>query len=1079
MTHRVRSALDRFLALGVALAIATVVAVVPLAAQQTTGKVEGTVTDQAGAPITGAQVLVIGTSFGAITDQKGYYFINNVPVGTYSLRIQFIGFQAVEIQGARVVGGQTSTQNAKLQPSAVQVATVNITAASNPIVPRDEVASKAIVSGDLVNNLPTDDVRNVISLVPGVVESGAGAGVSIRGGRPGSANVYIDGAPVRSTNFGSQAINIGTNAVEEASVTTGALGVEFGNAQAGVIAYNSRSGGSKFSGSLNWSTDEPFNNSMSVGYNRFEGSLGGPITGNLRFFVSGVLQGQVAQFLGSGWDQVPTYAMAGTDTNVAFVDKGGHTESVAIPLFVQASGQCDQGSNHGFECTGQRLPYNWSTNQQYQGKLSYSYGSGSSISLSGLANGNQGRNWPGSVIGDPALYSGSHTWSRLAVMNLNHTFFKETERALALNVNLSWGQNRGITGMLSPQSELDTRNPTMGMEFSNLNFAGIGNEPFPITDQVIRNIRSNSGDCLAANGSDCRIPYLNRTDLRNVQPYRMNPYGLVGQNYFTQGSNSNINLNAEDRYRGFGQVDWQLDKFNRLNLGGEYNTTNLAYLNSSITSQFAMDAYVVQPKTYAWWASDRLDLGDVVLELGLRYDAMNSDGLFANTPAFIASNPAWQNGTATNDAAYQASLNAVMTPAVWHHALQPRIRVSFPITERTDFRLSYSQQVNTPDFNTLLSGTNNDISFTNTNDQFGRDVGFGKSIAFEFGIRHAFSQNLVLDVAAYNRNSVSDLAYRLQRYPDPSFPGAFRDLNVLTTADFGYSRGIDLKLDERVGSWFLFSGSYTFQQAKNTGSDPFTYLNTAAREAAQVTGDRSPPAEQPLPTDDNRTHNFVGGISINVPKDWQKGQTLGAILQNVGAYASFRIVSGLPYTRLVNTGQGSVGPRAGFGLGGNAAEALNSSTMPWTKAFDLRVTKGFRLSSMDVTVFGDFRNLFNFKNVTSLFVETGDVVNPVYQTNVLSPEFSSLQIEAQQEGKNLPGGAIDLRPSCSTWTATDQGVVNCVNLRRVEARFGNGDGVYTLDEQTAALNAWYNLVAGPQNFYGPPRSIRVGFELSF
>jgi len=664
-------------------------------------------------------------------------------------------------------------------------------------------------------------------------------------------------------------------------------------------------------------------------------------------------------------------------------------------------------------------------------------------------------------------------------MNLNHTFFKETERALALNVNLSWGQNRGITGMLSPQSELDTRNPTMGMEFSNLNFAGIGNEPFPITDQVIRNIRSNSGDCLAANGSDCRIPYLNRTDLRNVQPYRMNPYGLVGQNYFTQGSNSNINLNAEDRYRGFGQVDWQLDKFNRLNLGGEYNTTNLAYLNSSITSQFAMDAYVVQPKTYAWWASDRLDLGDVVLELGLRYDAMNSDGLFANTPAFIASNPAWQNGTATNDAAYQASLNAVMTPAVWHHALQPRIRVSFPITERTDFRLSYSQQVNTPDFNTLLSGTNNDISFTNTNDQFGRDVGFGKSIAFEFGIRHAFSQNLVLDVAAYNRNSVSDLAYRLQRYPDPSFPGAFRDLNVLTTADFGYSRGIDLKLDERVGSWFLFSGSYTFQQAKNTGSDPFTYLNTAAREAAQVTGDRSPPAEQPLPTDDNRTHNFVGGISINVPKDWQKGQTLGAILQNVGAYASFRIVSGLPYTRLVNTGQGSVGPRAGFGLGGNAAEALNSSTMPWTKAFDLRVTKGFRLSSMDVTVFGDFRNLFNFKNVTSLFVETGDVVNPVYQTNVLSPEFSSLQIEAQQEGKNLPGGAIDLRPSCSTWTATDQGVVNCVNLRRVEARFGNGDGVYTLDEQTAALNAWYNLVAGPQNFYGPPRSIRVGFELSF
>jgi len=1079
MTHRVRSAFDRFVALGVAAGIAICIAVVPLAAQQTTGKIEGTVTDQAGAAIAGAQVLVQGTSFAGITDQKGYYFVNNVPVGTYTLRVQFIGFQVLEIQGLKVLGGQTVTQNGKLTPSAVQVAVVNVTAAANPIVPRDQVTSKSIVSGDLVNHLPTDDVRNVISLQPGVVESNSGAGLSIRGGRPGEANVYVDGAPVRSTNFGSQAINVGTNAVEEATVTTGALGVEFGNAQSGVISYNTRSGGSKYSGSFNYMTDEPFGNSMSVGLNRFEGSIGGPIAGNLRFFVSGVLQGQVSQFIGAGWDQVPTYLMGGTDTTVQFQDANGNTVSQAIPLFIQASGQCDKAANHNFDCTGIQRPYNWSTGQQYQGKLSYTYGLGSSIALSGLATGDQGRNWPGSVIGDPALFSGYHNWARLAVANLNHTFFKEPERELALNVNLSWGENRGIAGSLDPASEASTRNPSMGIDFSPLNFGFAGNMPFPITDAVIRNIRSNAGECAASNGSDCRIPYLNRTDLRNVQPYRMNPYGLVGQNWFTGGSSATGTLNAEDRYRAFAQVDWQLDKFNRLNLGGEYNTTSLRYWSSNIISQIFMDAYDVKPKTYALWAADRLDLGDVVLELGLRYDAMNSDGLFANTPGRIFTNPLWQNGTVTNDAAYQASLDSVMTPASWHTALEPRIRVSFPITERTDFRLSYSQQVNTPDFNTLLSASNNDLSFTNTNDAFGRDIGFGKSIAFEFGVRHAFTPDLVLDVSAYNKNKVSDPSYRLKPYSDPSNPGSVLDINVLTSADFGYSRGIDFKLDKRIGSWLVFSGSYTFQQAKNTGSDPFTYLNTAARAAQQITGERAAPAEQPLPTDDNRTHNFVGAISLTVPRDWQKGQTLGTIFQNVGAYASFRLVSGLPYTRIENTGQGSVGPRAGFGLTGNAAEPLNASTMPWIKAFDLRVTKGFHFSSMDLTLVGDFRNLFNFQNVTSLFVETGDVVNPKYQENTLSPEYASLQTEAQQNGVNLPGGAIDLRPSCSTWTATSQGVVDCVNLRRVEARFGNGDGVYTLDEQTRALNAWYNMAAGPQNFYGTPRSIRVGFELSF
>jgi len=39
-------------------------------------------------------------------------------------------------------------------------------------------------------------------------------------------------------------------------------------------------------------------------------------------------------------------------------------------------------------------------------------------------------------------------------------------------------------------------------------------------------------------------------------------------------------------------------------------------------------------------------------------------------------------------------------------------------------------------------------------------------------------------------------------------------------------------------------------------------------------------------------------------------------------------------------------------------------------------------------------------------------------------------------------------------------------LRRTEARFGNADGTYTLDEQTRALNAYYDAFNGPQWLYG-------------
>src|SRR5207302_6439973 len=109
MMHRVRSAVVRFAVLCSAFALAIGIATSSLAAQEVTGKVEGTVSDQAGAPVANAQVFVVGTSFGAVTNDKGYYFINNVPVGTYSMRAQFIGYAPSEVRAVRVLGGPTLT----------------------------------------------------------------------------------------------------------------------------------------------------------------------------------------------------------------------------------------------------------------------------------------------------------------------------------------------------------------------------------------------------------------------------------------------------------------------------------------------------------------------------------------------------------------------------------------------------------------------------------------------------------------------------------------------------------------------------------------------------------------------------------------------------------------------------------------------------------------------------------------------------------------------------------------------------------------------------------------------------------
>ncbi|MBW3660787.1 MAG: carboxypeptidase-like regulatory domain-containing protein [Gemmatimonadetes bacterium] len=74
---------------------------------QVTGKVIGTVTDRdTGQPLVGAQVVVEGTNLGNVTNEDGYYFINNTPVGVQEITAQYLGYQT-QTQEQRVLAGQT------------------------------------------------------------------------------------------------------------------------------------------------------------------------------------------------------------------------------------------------------------------------------------------------------------------------------------------------------------------------------------------------------------------------------------------------------------------------------------------------------------------------------------------------------------------------------------------------------------------------------------------------------------------------------------------------------------------------------------------------------------------------------------------------------------------------------------------------------------------------------------------------------------------------------------------------------------------------------------------------------------
>ena len=420
-----------------------------------------------------------------------------------------------------------------------------------------------------------------------------------------------------------------------------------------------------------------------------------------------------------------------------------------------------------------------------------------------------------------------------------------------------------------------------------------------------------------------------------------------------------------------------------------------------------------------------------------------------------------------------------------HNYLSPHVQVSFPVTDRTNFRLSYSHQVQTPDFALLLGGINTDLNNTNTNQVYGADLDFGKTIAFEFGIRHAFSDDMVLDVAAYNKDIVSDPAARLVTLFDPTL-GRDNDFRILTNLDFGNVRGVDVRLDRRFGNYFNGTVSYSYQSAKNTGSDPFTYTNYGSRIVNQVGGNNGaqPPPQGILATDNSRPHTLASAFSISLPGDWRKGSMAGSILGNVSVFSTFRYTSGTAYTKC------GISPEEQSVLSIENCvrlfpEGINTQRLPALKEFNAKLTKGFGLGGLDLTAYLDVRNLFNWKNVIQVFAINGDTKNDQERADNLLADLDDLATERDANEAVGPNGAIVLpaaHEDCNAWVSSKAerpAAANCMYLIRAEQRFGNGDGTYTVEEQGNAINALYDAGRGEQETDRPgsPRAAGLRDQL--
>ncbi len=239
---------------------------------QTTGTVEGAITDQSNAPLPGVTVELTSPKLqgdrSAVTGADGRYrFLNLIP-GDYTVTATLAGFGKVQ-KKATVTLDAMATANLQLNLSTTAEVTVTGEA---PLIDSTSTTAGSNFAGKVIDKLPLAS-RNYASIVlsqPGVqidngesqgrspsgngggamMAAGGGGGISVYGSTSSENSFLIDGVNTTNVIKGIQGKDINNEFVQEVEVKTGGYQAEYGRNTGGIVNVITKSGGNEFHGGI-------------------------------------------------------------------------------------------------------------------------------------------------------------------------------------------------------------------------------------------------------------------------------------------------------------------------------------------------------------------------------------------------------------------------------------------------------------------------------------------------------------------------------------------------------------------------------------------------------------------------------------------------------------------------------------------------------------------------------------------------------------------------------------------------------------------------------------------------------------
>lgn len=942
-----------------------------------TGKIVGTIIDgETGQPLIGSNIILEGTSLGASSGFDGDYFIINVPPGIYAVKATMMGYTPIQVENVRVSIDLTTTVNLELSQTVLETGETVTVTAERSMVQLDMTSSMASVGASEIEVSPAQGVGGVLELQAGIVVD-ASNDIHIRGGRTGEIAYWVDGVATTDAFEFSSTSAVENSAVQELQVISGTFNAEYGQAMSGIINIITKDGSTDYHGSLKGyvgdyvSADDQYSVMKSVtaevdpitklttvtteaedplklfnpSYNG-EFSLSGPVpflNNKVTFFANGRYFTDEGYLYGREW----------------FLPSGFPGDSSLVPM----------------------NPYRrWSTLAKLTwrpfGSLKVNY----SLNLSAWKRDRYfNRNYKYVPGGVPQSKGSTQTH----LLSINHVLSPSTFYEFKINRMNTDYESYVYEGLKSPDwlvyVPADTANPEMTFDPTTTE----GQAQLRALQEYGRQYEwvvdpENPDGYVHSDSATTPVSYsFYRAGNDLQQTYRNSSYWIGKFDLTSQVNKSHqVKTGVELRLH-----EVSLDQYTLLAKKVEGSDEELVPFEPVIPdpTNLNRDKYTRKPKEFSAYIQDKMELKDLIVNLGVRFDYFDANSVVPANPLdiniyapFLDEN-IYRNPDAPEDERVEytpderrAFMHKKVDPKM---NLSPRLGIAYPITDKGVLHFSYGHFFQIPEFRYLYDSPDFKLNSGGSQTIIGNaDLKPQITTQYEIGLQQEIADGIGVEISLYYR----DIRDWVGTSPLIQTARKVVSYSIYENRDYSNVRGITLKAEKRMTNNFGAQFDYMFQVVEGTYSDPDDAFNAQQNE------------EEPR-------RNLI-------PMSWDQRHTVSAQLQYrwnewtgslVGKYRT-----GLPYTPSFAIGE--------F-VGGSALSSLptNSARYPDVQSVDFYLTKMIPLGKMYITLFAYIYNVFDNRGATSVFSDTG---SPTYTTDPVPSEvaYDPARISTVQDLYNRP-----------------------------------------------------------------------------